>query len=242
MYRATVSVKDGSLVRLEAAGRHYGRRPALLPIDLAIGPGETVALAGPNGAGKTTLLSLVAGSLAPTVGRVVTSGSVGFVPQEAALYPALTARENVELFARLDGHDGPVAVAARALADCGLAEVADRRAGTLSIGQRQRINLAIGLLGAPDVVLLDEPSSSLDPRQRRLVWQLLGRICERGGAVLFTTQNVEEVHLHASSLVVLVDGRLAFEGPVRAFEDQVGVGADGFEGTFVRFLEGQEPG
>jgi ABC-2 type transport system ATP-binding protein len=233
---------DAALVRLEAACRSYGTRAALLPIDLAIGRGEIVALAGPNGAGKTTLLSLVAGSLAPTSGRVVTSGRVGFVPQEAALYPALTARENVELFARLDGHLDAGAAADAVLADCGLEEFAERRAGALSIGQRQRINVAIGLLGAPDIVLLDEPSSSLDPRQRRLVWELLGRICARGGAVLFTTQNVEEVHLHASSLVVLVDGRLAFRGPVAAFEDQVGVGADGFEGTFVRFLEGQAPG
>jgi ABC-2 type transport system ATP-binding protein len=230
------------LVRLEAASRSYGGRAALLPIDLAIGPGEIVALAGPNGAGKTTLLSLVAGSLAPTSGRVATTGRVGFVPQEAALYPVLTARENVELFARLDGYPDAPGAAASVLADCGLDEFADRRAGALSIGQRQRINVAIGLLGSPDVVLLDEPSSSLDPRQRRLVWELLGRICGRGGAVLFTTQNVEEVHLHASSLVVLVDGRLAFQGSVAAFEDAVGVGADGFEGTFVRFLEGQRPG
>ena len=231
-----------ALVRLEGASRRYGSRMALLPIDLAVGPGETVALAGPNGAGKTTLLSLLAGSLAPTAGVVSTSGRVGFVPQETALYPALTARENVELFARLDGHPAPGGVAAQVLADCGLEEFADRRAGSLSIGQRQRVNVAVGLLGEPDVVLLDEPSSSLDPRQRRLVWQLLARICARGGAVLFTTQNVEEVHLHASSLVVLVDGRLAFQGSVQAFEDQVGVGADGFEGTFVRFLEGHESG
>lgn len=232
-------MSDAPLVEVAAASRRYGKRDALQPVDLVIRRGETVALAGPNGAGKTTLLSLVAGSLTPTTGAVATSGRVGFVPQEAALYPALTARENVELFARLDGQPEPAAAAARALADCGLEEFADRRASLLSIGQRQRVNVAIGLIGDPDVVLLDEPGSSLDPRQRRLVWQLLRRICERGGAVLFTTQNVEEVHLHASRLVVLVDGRLAFAGSVAEFEEQVGVGSDGFEGTFVRFLESE---
>ena len=130
------------------------------------------------------------------------------MPQQPALWRRLTVRENLRLVARLAGCGGVEEV----LAANALAEIADRRVAELSIGQAQRANVAAGLLGDPDVLLLDEPTAALDPRQRRLVWELVAAVPARGGAVVFTTQNVEEVPLHADRLVALAGGAVAFEG------------------------------
>ena len=227
-----------TLIEAAGVGRRFGRRAALDAVSFTVARGEIVALVGPNGAGKTTLLSILAGVLSPTSGSVRGAGAeVGFVPQRPALYRRLTARENLRLFARLDRLADPDAASAALVAAAGLEDVADRPVGRLSVGQAQRVNVAVGLLGDPDVILLDEPTASLDPRQRRLLWQLLARVRERGGAIVFTTQNVEEVGLHADRLVALVDGVVVFAGTVADFRDQAGSTGGAFEDAFVRFLD-----
>lgn len=173
-----------------------------------------MALIGPNGAGKSTLLSILAGALAPSEGRVETGQpvpKVGWVPQRPAHYVRLSARENLELFARLEGVGDPVGVAHRVLELVDLPED-DRPAAHLSVGNQQRLNLAIALLARPDVLLLDEPSASLDPRQRRRLWELASEVTGRGGAVLFATQNLEEMERFADRVAVLLAGELVFEG------------------------------
>ena len=199
-----------SLLRATGVARRYGELEALAPTDLDLHAGETVALVGPNGAGKSTLLSILAGALEPTAGRVEGSARTGWVPQRPAHYGRLTARENLELFARLEGVGAPAAAASRLLERFSLPP--DKPSGELSVGNRQRLNVALSLLGEPRVLLLDEPTASLDPGQRRRVWEVVNGLRDDGGAVCFATQNVEEVGRHSDRVLVLQDGRVVYEG------------------------------
>jgi ABC-type multidrug transport system ATPase subunit len=205
------------LLRARGISRRFGTRVALAPVDLELRRGETLALVGENGAGKSTLLGLLAGTLRPTSGEVLWADGVrtGWVPQRPAQYARLTARENLELFARLAGQADAAAVAARLLAAVELPDD-DRPSGELSVGSRQRLNVAVGLLGDPDVLLLDEPTASLDPGQRRRLWNAAAEVSAGGGGLVFATQNLEEL-ARADRVVVLHHGRLAFEGPAEEY-------------------------
>lgn len=231
-----MSTADVVLVRADGLARRFGSRWAVRDVSLDVHEGETLALVGPNGAGKSTLLALLARALEPSAGSVEGGGEAGYVPQRPSIYPKLTPRENVRLFARLAGLADPAAEADAVLARAGV-ESADERSATLSVGQRQRVNVAIGLLGDPALVLLDEPTASLDPRQRALLWRLLREITDRRGAVVFTTQNVEEVQRHADRLLVLHEGRAVHAGTVEEFAALAGSGEDDFEAAFIRFLD-----
>jgi len=192
-----------SLLRASGVARRYGDVEALAPTDVELAPGETVALVGPNGAGKSTLLAILAGALEPSAGRVECESRIGWVPQRPAHYARLTARENLELFARLEGAD-----AARVDALLERFELPpDRPSGELSLGNRQRLNVALSLLAEPRILLLDEPTASLDPVQRRRVWEVVDDVRRDGGAVCFATQNVDEV-AHADRVVALQHGRI----------------------------------
>jgi ABC-2 type transport system ATP-binding protein len=194
------------LLRALRVARRYGDVEALAPTDLELLPGETVALVGPNGAGKSTLLAILAGAIEPGEGTVETHARVGWVPQRPAHYSRLSARENLELFARLENVRDPRAAAEQMLERFGL-PVAQRPSGELSVGNRQRLNVALALLGEPRVLLLDEPTAALDPGQRRRVWEVADALRAEGGAVCFATQNLEEIE-HASRTIVLQDGRV----------------------------------
>jgi ABC-type multidrug transport system ATPase subunit len=191
----------------------------LEPVDLEVWDGEAVALVGPNGAGKSTLLALLAGALEPSAGTIERRKGVrvGWAPQRPAQYGRLSARENLELFARLEGERDPSAAAERLLADFELPGEAAPSAN-LSVGNRQRLNLAISLLGSPAVLLLDEPTAALDPEQRRRLWERVAALRAAGGAIVFATQNLEEVDRVADRVVVLHDGRLVFAGSVAEYD------------------------
>jgi ABC-2 type transport system ATP-binding protein len=142
----------------------YGERTALTGVSFDAAAGELVAVVGPNGAGKTTLLSILAGIQRPTAGCVNRAPSeVGWVPQQPALYTKLSVAENLELFARLAHVSDPLGAVERMLEQTGLRERAAEQIGRLSGGNRQRVNVAIGLLSRPPVLALDEPSTALDP-------------------------------------------------------------------------------
>jgi len=209
---------SGAYLRAQGVARRYGTQVALEPTDIEVRAGETLALIGPNGAGKSTLLSVLAGALGPTAGRVerVNDVRVGWVPQRPALYDRLTARENLELFARLEGEGDHAVVAERLLLRFDVP--ADRPAHTLSVGNRQRLNVALALLGDPRVLLLDEPTASLDPGQRRRLWETVTALRDEGGSVVFATQNLEEVDLYADRVAVLQRGRLTFAGPTAEYD------------------------
>jgi ABC-type multidrug transport system ATPase subunit len=202
--------------------RRYGKVVALAPTTLDVRAGDAVALIGPNGAGKSTLLSILAGALEPSEGHVTTPNRnarrprVGWVPQRPAHYARLSPRENLELFARLERVSDPVETTDRFMR---VLELPDdgRPTASLSVGNQQRLNLAIALLGRPEVLLLDEPTASLDPRQRRRLWDVAAQVRERQGAVVFATQNLEEVEHFANRVVVLLDGALVFDGSLDEF-------------------------
>jgi ABC-2 type transport system ATP-binding protein len=179
-----------------------------------------VALGGPNGAGKSTLLSILAGALAPSAGVVEPPehGQVGWMPQQPALYRRLTPRENVELFARLAGLREVGVAVDRALDAVDLAQE-ERQTAELSVGNIQRLNLAIAILGEPRVLLLDEPTASLDVDQRRRLWQLVDGIRAAGGAVLFATHNLEEARRTADRLLVLQEGSVVYAGPPGGYSE-----------------------
>ena len=217
--------------------KRYGDREALRGVSLAAGRGELVAVIGPNGAGKTTLLSILAGIQPPDAGTLSRpAGEVGWVPQQAALYSKLTVEENLALFARLERSRDARAAVERMLDLTDLRERAGDPVATLSGGNRQRVNIAIGLLAEPEVLLLDEPSAALDPRQRERLWEFILRLAGGGTTVIYATHNVQEADRYANQLIVLADGERVFDGSPRDLEQEVGTTGLDFEQAFVEFL------
>jgi ABC-2 type transport system ATP-binding protein len=210
---------EQALLSARGAGRTFGQTTALEPVDLDISPGDALALVGPNGAGKSTLLALLAGALEPSTGRIERRKGVrvGWAPQRPAQYGRLSARENLELFARLEGESEPEEAAASLLREFGLPGKASPSAN-LSVGNRQRLNLAIAFLGRPELLLLDEPTAALDPEQRRRLWDRASALREAGGAFAFATQNLDEIERHADRVAALRDGRLVFDGPADEYD------------------------
>jgi ABC-type multidrug transport system ATPase subunit len=203
--------------------RRYGALAALEPTDLELRPGELVVLVGPNGAGKSTLLALLAGALPPSEGRVVTElppGAIGWAPQRPALYRRLSARENLVLFSRLGGGAEPERAAARLLDEFELPDDG-RPAAQLSVGNQQRLNLALAFLGAPRLLLLDEPTASLDPPQARALWDRLERARADGTGAVVATHLLDEAG-GADRVLALSAGRVAFAGTPAEYREEAG--------------------
>jgi ABC-2 type transport system ATP-binding protein len=244
------------LLAARGIAKRYGEREALRGVDIDAHAGELVAVIGPNGAGKTTLLSILAGVQPASAGTIAlasagtmtlapaesegagrTGWGVGWVPQQPAVYSRLTVAENLDLFARLERVPDPRGAVQAMLAQTGLQERAGERLGRLSGGNRQRVNIALGLLADPAVLVLDEPSSSLDPRQRERLWRFILGLSERSRCVVFSTHNVAEAERYAARVLVLADGELLFSGTPAELASSAG--SDGgldFEGAFVEFL------
>jgi ABC-2 type transport system ATP-binding protein len=215
----------------------YGSFRALFGVSLEVAAGETVGVIGPNGAGKTTLLSILAGIQRPDEGEVsVEPDKIGWVPQQPALYSKLTVAENLMLFARLERTPEPEATVDRMLELSDLRDRAHDQVGTLSGGNRQRVNIAIGLLADPEVLLLDEPSSALDPRQRERLWEFILRLAADGTTVVYATHHIPEADRYADRLIVLADGERVFDGVPRELEQATGTTGLDFERAFVEFL------
>jgi ABC-2 type transport system ATP-binding protein len=230
-------------VRARGIVKRYGDREALRGVNLEAEAGELVAIIGPNGAGKTTLLSILAGISKPNEGKVESAdGAVGWVPQQAALYRRLTVEENLLLFARLERHPDPHASTEQMLALTGLGERRGEIVARLSGGNQQRINIAIGLLSRPRVLLLDEPSVGLDPRQRARLWEFVSALAKDGTTVIFSTHDIQEAERYGGRLLVLADGDALFDGSALALREAVRREApeaadSDFETAFVAYLQ-----
>jgi ABC-2 type transport system ATP-binding protein len=228
--------KGADAVALEASGlsKRFGASAALSGVSLQLRAGEVVAVIGPNGAGKTTLLAILAGALAPTSGEITRPPrEVGWVPQQPALYSKLSVAENLRLFARLEGVADPESAVARMLEQTGLQERAAEPVSRLSGGNQQRVNIAIGLVADPAVLLLDEPSAALDPRQRERLWEFISGL---SASVMFSTHDVAEAERFGERVLVLADGELLFDGTPAELERAVPGDSPDFETAFVRFL------
>jgi daunorubicin resistance ABC transporter ATP-binding subunit len=223
-------------VNAQGLVKTFGEVRALDGIDLEVQAGTVFGLLGPNGAGKTTLVRILATLLEPTAGRAAVLGHdvitealavrrrIGLAGQFAAVDPELTGRENVEMIARL--YRLPAREARRrtdeVLERFGLVEAADRRAATYSGGMRRRLDLAAGLIGRPPVVLLDEPTTGLDPRSRQELWTIVDELRHEGTTVLLTTQYLDEADRLAQRIAVVDHGRIAAEGSPPELKAAVG--------------------
>jgi ABC-2 type transport system ATP-binding protein len=227
----------GAALVARSLTKRYGDRAALNSVSFELRPGELVGIAGPNGAGKTTLLSILAGVLEPDDGDLSRPGSeIGWVPQQPALYSKLSVAENLRLFARLERVPDPDEIVTRLISLTGLAERADDELSKLSGGNQQRVNIAIGLIAEPSVLLLDEPSAALDPRQRERLWEFISNLAQRGTTVVFSTHNVSEVERYADRVLLLADGELLFTGTPGELERAVGGDPRDFEAALMHFL------
>jgi ABC-2 type transport system ATP-binding protein len=213
---------------IEAAGltKRYGKATALAGLDLVAEAGEVTAVLGPNGAGKTTFVRAVATLLRPDGGTLRVAGIdalaqprqvrqvIGLAGQHAAVDAALTGQENLELVARLYGQDRRTAKASAAvvLDRFGLSEAADRLVRSYSGGMRRRLDLGATLVGRPRLLLLDEPTTSLDPRSRIELWDAIRDLVARGTDVLLTTQYLEEADRLADRIVIVDHGRVIAAG------------------------------
>jgi ABC-2 type transport system ATP-binding protein len=214
----------------------YGDVVALDGLDLVAPVGQVTAVLGPNGAGKTTFVSSVATLLEPAGGELDVAGIdavrnpeqvrrvIGLAGQHAAVEPALTGRENLVMVARLFGHDRRAArvVADAVLDQIGLNEAADRLVRGYSGGMRRRLDLGASLVGAPRVLLLDEPTTGLDPRSRVELWTAIRALVQSGTDVLMTTQYLEEADQLADHVVIVDHGRTIATGTPAELKSQAG--------------------
>jgi len=211
-------------VQLRGLTRRFGATPILRGLDLTVAAGETLALFGPNGAGKTTLLRTLAGLLRANEGEARVFGTalpggarlrrrLGYLGHESSLYRDLSPHENLRYYARLYGIEDPDRPQAM-LARVGLERFADRRVATFSRGMLQRLGLARALLHEPDLLLLDEPLTGLDPSGGELLAQLLAEQRSRGATVLMATHDLERALASATRAVIVSRGRIAWDsGP-----------------------------
>jgi ABC-2 type transport system ATP-binding protein len=215
-----------------------GTRRVLEEISFDVAAGEIVGLLGPNGAGKTTTLGVLSTLLPFSSGEIRIAGrdlrtekravraAIGRVPQEIAVYPTLSARENAVFFARLAGLRAAAArrAAAEALEQVGLEQRADDAASTYSGGMQRRLNLACGLLGTPQVVLLDEPTVGVDPQSLERIVTALRAHAARGAALLYSTHHIKDAEQLCDRVVLIDHGRVIALGTPREIVAQLGLG------------------
>lgn len=224
------------VLTVEKLVRRFDELLAVDGVSFTVSEGETYGLLGPNGAGKTTTISMIAGLLKPDSGAVTVMGramsaaaketrqEVGLVPQELALYPDLTGEENLRFFGRLYGLGGEALKAriSEVLAVVGLDTRRSDKTGEYSGGMKRRLNIAIGLLHRPKLLILDEPTVGVDPQSRNSILESVEQLAGEGISVLYTTHYMEEAERLCDRVGIIDDGRLVAEGTRRQLVTQIG--------------------
>ncbi len=200
-------------VAAENVWKYFGDYPALRGASLEVSQGACVALLGRNGAGKTTLLRILAHLSKPSKGKVAIQGRIGYLGHGIGVYDDLSAMENLTLFGQLAGLENPKAAASDALEHVGLERVKDGLAREFSRGMRQRLAIARAFLHNPDLLLLDEPFTSLDDRAIAVLQKLLSHARGRGSTIIMSTHQIREAMELASDVALLERGKLVFTGP-----------------------------
>ncbi|AQT79175.1 daunorubicin/doxorubicin resistance ABC transporter ATP-binding protein DrrA [Mycolicibacterium litorale] len=225
------------MIELDGVAKTFdGNILALQDVSFSVATGSICALLGHNGAGKTTTINILSTLMRPSYGKAIVAGfdvvkeaaqvreSIAMTGQHAALDWQLTGRENLVMFSRLHGMRRKDA---RARADAlieqfDMADAADRRVDTYSGGMRRRIDIAAALVVSPKVLFLDEPTTGLDPRSRRAVWDLVSGLAAQGVTVLLTTQYLEEADILSDSIVVIDHGRVIATGTADSLKSRMG--------------------
>ena len=226
---------EDTLVTRDVSKR-YGELAALIGVDLAISPGEIVALIGPNGAGKTTFASIVAGIVRADTGTIIINGCdaaregpksrhmLGYVPQETGVYPTTTVRQNLRFSALVHGvHKSDVNRRVGETAEAlRLEHILDRMAGRLSGGEKRRLHTGMALLHSPNLLLLDEPTTGVDVDTRNHLLQYIQSLAEKGTAICYTTHYLPEVEMLGARVSILSDGRIVISGEIEELVKQYG--------------------
>ncbi|MGD9739056.1 MAG: ATP-binding cassette domain-containing protein [Bauldia sp.] len=229
-------METASVLSATGLRKRFGTIEAVKGISLSIAPGETYGLLGPNGSGKTTTISMICGLLAPDEGEVHVVGMpmttrtlapkrhVGLVPQELAIYPDLTARENLLFFGRLYGIAEPELKKRvdEVLKVIGLSDRANDRSGTYSGGMKRRLNIGIGLIHGPTLLVLDEPTVGVDPQSRNAILESIEQLAGVGIAVLYTTHYMEEAQRLCDRVAIIDGGEIKAEGTQQELVQLVG--------------------
>jgi len=211
-------------LRVESLTKSYGVRPALAGVSLEVAEGEILGLLGPNGAGKTTVIRCVVGRVVPDSGSIAVFGEpagssaarsrIGYIPQEIALYGRLTASENLDVFGRYAGLAGDALAAA--VRDCldwsGLTERAKEPVMTFSGGMKRRLNMAAGLPHRPRLILLDEPTTGVDPQSRQRIYSMVEQLRAEGVSVIYTTHYMEEAERLCDRVAIIDNGKIIASG------------------------------
>jgi Cu-processing system ATP-binding protein len=219
---------------LRGVTRRFGKQVAVSEVNLTLRAGECVGLVGHNGAGKSTMIKLMLGLLRPSEGTVRVLGDdptasasardrgrLGYLPENVALYPSMTGAETLAFYARLKRQ--PVSRNAALLEKVGIADAAHRRVGTYSKGMRQRLGLAQALLGDPRVLLLDEPTTGLDPALRQHFYEILRGLRNQGAMLLLSTHALAELEGQVDRVVVMNRGRKVADGDLNALRSLAGI-------------------
>jgi ABC-2 type transport system ATP-binding protein len=226
----------GRVLDVRDLRKRFGEINAVRGVSFYIDAGETYGLLGPNGAGKTTTISMISGILERDSGQVLVDGrplttrspheraAIGLVPQDLAIYPDLTARENLRFFGRLYGMNGSQIKerVARVLDVVGLTDRADDKSKEYSGGMKRRLNIGIGLLHEPKLLILDEPTVGVDPQSRNAILESVEQLATEGMAVLYTTHYMEEAERLCHRVGIIDEGMIRAEGSHRELVSLVG--------------------
>lgn len=220
--------------------KEYGDTTAVNDLSFTVDEGDICGFLGPNGAGKTTTIKLLLSFLRPTSGEAFILGAgshedgteirhkIGFLPEELGLYPRLTARQHLAFVKNIKGHEAdPEALVARV----GLADVIDDRVSTYSKGMRQRLGIAIALVGEPELLILDEPAQGLDPHGARLLRDIIEAEHERGATVFFSSHTLVQIEQVCDTVCLLDQGELVLQGSFDTVLDEHGSLDDVFRQT-----------